>query len=639
MPEEDLKLYIPLYGDRIAVKQFCNNRTKPSRKLELLKKLQDKIKKKSKNCNGSSSSHEEDEEPEKKRKYGNEKSSRQVEIGWMCSLDGDKYKQVRTRTGGGTRKFRALKTMKKSALIQKGIELFFPGNISKMGEIEKFSVNLMDFKLSVIEDHITVEDMFQNAKFSNSKVRIYLATKEKVQTDTGTCSTETEDSSDHLTTSYIETVPTSMPFSVPGIPSSLELNEPQQQQETLTDETDYSTISLGYQNESNSNVVIEFENDITRFYSNYIPTDVFEDETVSITQDQEITETFTPNVTPTTTQQENSNPINLEYNVVFLRRGTVFDDLLQVFMTLDKDGLPIQIRMIGYNGLEECGQDVGGVFRDALSAFWSNFMDRCTVGANVKVPYIRHDFNAEKWEAIALVLYIGYKETNYFPIEIAKVFMEMVIFDRRLSDLNESFLSYVSSDDKILLEKAKSNFGDVDQDALLDVLSDLGCKIAPNERNISEILDELAHKELIQKGMFVINAWQKVLKNFISEEAFLSIYKTKHINSRNVLSLLSAPSVDLDGEKNSIFNYLKKFIRESTVVTLKQLLRFCTGADVIVGKQIQVNFNQRHGLNMVPTAHTCSCILELPVNYHDYPEFRSDFNSVLKSTDWSIDMI
>lgn len=636
MPEEDLRQYIPLYGDRMAAKQFCNNREKPNRKMELLKKLQNKIKRKSEASNGAFSGNEEDESG-KRKKSGNWRSTRQVEIGWMCSLDGEKYKQIRSQTGGGTRKVCALKTMKKSDLIQKGIEIFFPGNISKMGKLEEFSLDLMDFKLSTIEDNVTVEDMFRATKFSNSKVRVYLATKEKIQTVTRTASDEeTQINTESYTENPLNN--SSLSFSLPSVVQvSVESNERQEQLEIP--EINHPSMFL---NDADPNVVVEYENDFTRFYSNYIP--IYElEHTSSIPQNQnDITEIHrTNNADSTTTAPEPAlspiAPERLEYNLITLRRGSLFEDLLQKFMTLDKDGLPIQIKMKGYNGVEELGEDIGGVFRDSLSAFWSCFMDRCTVGANVKIPYIRHDFNAEKWEAIALILYRGYKETNYFPIEIAKVFMEMVIFDRRLSDLIESFLSYVSSDDKVLLEKAMSNFDNVDQEALLDILSDLGCKTHATERNISTLLEELAHKELIQRGMFVINAWQKVLRNFISEEEFSDIYRTKQINSKNLLSLLS-PS-DLDAEKTTIFNYLRKFIRESSVLTLKQLLRFCTGADVIIGRRIQVNFNQRYGLDMVPTSHTCSCILELPVNYHDYPEFRSDFNSVLNSTDWSIDLM
>jgi hypothetical protein len=52
----------------------------------------------------------------------------------------------------------------------------------------------------------------------------------------------------------------------------------------------------------------------------------------------------------------------------------------------------IIVVMINVLGKEESGLDNRGVFRDALSAFWSSFYDTCTVGEAERVPAIRHNF-------------------------------------------------------------------------------------------------------------------------------------------------------------------------------------------------------------------------------------------------------
>jgi hypothetical protein len=62
--------------------------------------------------------------------------------------------------------------------------------------------------------------------------------------------------------------------------------------------------------------------------------------------------------------------------------------------------IAIIVVMINALGKEESGLDSRGVFRDALSAFWSSFYDSCTVGEAERVPAIRHDFEDEEWEAI-----------------------------------------------------------------------------------------------------------------------------------------------------------------------------------------------------------------------------------------------
>ena len=50
---------------------------------------------------------------------------------------------------------------------------------------------------------------------------------------------------------------------------------------------------------------------------------------------------------------------------------------------------------------KEKSVDDGGILRDALSAFWSEFYDSCTVGKEKRVPMVRHDFKENEWQAIA----------------------------------------------------------------------------------------------------------------------------------------------------------------------------------------------------------------------------------------------
>lgn len=60
MPDEDLKKYIPAYGDRIALKRFCSGTTGGafSKKATLLQKLKQKIKLKASKSNRDKESDE-----------------------------------------------------------------------------------------------------------------------------------------------------------------------------------------------------------------------------------------------------------------------------------------------------------------------------------------------------------------------------------------------------------------------------------------------------------------------------------------------------------------------------------------------------------------------------------------------------
>ena len=69
-------------------------------------------------------------------------------------------------------------------------------------------------------------------------------------------------------------------------------------------------------------------------------------------------------------------------------------------------------------------------------------------------------------------------------------------------------------------------------------------------------------------------------------------------------------------------------------------LRFVTGSSVAIGKDISITFNNLSGLGRRPIAHTCSCLLELSVNYSTSIEFAAEFKQVLSSDlSWIMDAI
>ena len=55
-------------------------------------------------------------------------------------------------------------------------------------------------------------------------------------------------------------------------------------------------------------------------------------------------------------------------------------------------------------------------------------------------------------------------------------------------------------------------------------------------------------------------------------------------------------------------------------------------------KELRVSFVNLDGLAQRPVAHTCGCVLELPVTYESFPQFREEMNDVLNSWYWGIDI-
>jgi hypothetical protein len=98
-----------------------------------------------------------------------------------------------------------------------------------------------------------------------------------------------------------------------------------------------------------------------------------------------------------------------------LHRGRVFGELL-AFCVEHKPCVKtanIQIEMIMPNGMPEFGEDVGGVFRDAVSEFWETFHSAYTVGNRIKVPALVHTMTQERWKAVAVVIALGFSQSTF----------------------------------------------------------------------------------------------------------------------------------------------------------------------------------------------------------------------------------
>ncbi|KAJ3591593.1 hypothetical protein NHX12_006726 [Muraenolepis orangiensis] len=90
---------------------------------------------------------------------------------------------------------------------------------------------------------------------------------------------------------------------------------------------------------------------------------------------------------------------------------------------------------------------------------------------------------------------------------------------------------------------------------------------------------------------------------------------------------------------NAAQSYVAKHVGELDENGLRLFLRFCTGADLLFGKNITVTFIETSKFQSRPQANTCGCSLMLPVNDQNYPDLRSDFNAILNSAVWVMDII
>ena len=95
-------------------------------------------------------------------------------------------------------------------------------------------------------------------------------------------------------------------------------------------------------------------------------------------------------------------------------------DIVEIFKDESVMDCAIKVVMVNSSGKQELGVDNRGVFRDALSAFWSQFYDSCTVGEQERIPVVRHDFQVSEWTVIARIFVKGYKDASVFPMKLLR---------------------------------------------------------------------------------------------------------------------------------------------------------------------------------------------------------------------------
>ena len=136
---------------------------------------------------------------------------------------------------------------------------------------------------------------------------------------------------------------------------------------------------------------------------------------------------------------EDSKPVL----VIVVRRGHCLADLMMAFVDPEVMNNGIHVKRKLPNGQLEEGEG-SGVLRDCLIEFCGDFYSKFTLGTNVKTPYIRHEYQAEEWQAIASILVKGWTSVSYFPLLLPLPFLEEALYGTTYSSVTENFLKYVS---------------------------------------------------------------------------------------------------------------------------------------------------------------------------------------------------
>ena len=569
MTDEELKHYLPSYGDRLAVFAFCRRRDNSpcnTRKTRLFERLKNKLSTR-KSCEGQPS-----------QKKNAIKTIRKIEMGWM-HYDNEKrvFKQVRAKRGGGTRKLNVSKDAQKRELIQDAARLFFPNERNSLGSLTDFELDLTNYQEVPLDEVTTVGKLYQETKLP--LLRFYLTTQTKEHNDRPprpdlAPSVEGQERAESSTT--LVSVATSQPS------DTFETVSP----EVLFVGSNVSAegLQLVYETDGNIEDVLESSNIV--FVGDF-----------SENEPQNLDDTL-PQATPSNERVK---------KILVVHREQVLKELIAHF---SDDGLTkadIKIQLVLPDGNIEKAYDDGGVVRDCLSEFWTEFYDQCTVGSTLKVPFLRHDFGQQQWESVGRILAFGWEREKYLPVKIAPVLLEQAALGYVKSDLVENFLKYLPESERTVFESWQSDFDTVDQEELIDILDNNSCRRIPTASNANEILQELAHKTLVQEPAYVIEQWAKILsmaKHSLQEIS--KVYETLQPTVRKVLKSLTFPE-EMNVHQKDIQKYLTTYLRNTDMQHLCLFLRFCTGSDLFLGKNIIVEFNQIQGFPNPWPIHVAVC--------------------------------
>ncbi|XDV27595.1 hypothetical protein PO909_031099 [Leuciscus waleckii] len=300
----------------------------------------------------------------------------------------------------------------------------------------------------------------------------------------------------------------------------------------------------------------------------------------------------------------------------------------------------VKFKRVLENGEEEAG--IGdGVFQDCITEFWDTFFATRTCGTTYKIPTLHHSYQESEWEAVARIFAIGWLRFGYLPIQLAPPFLkEALSLPSPETSLMEVFFNYISPTEKDVLSEALQDFQSADMDEVLSVLSSHSCTVLPNENNLQKILEEIAHKEMVQQPAYIIKCWKPILRSIgetMTAENLDKITENLQPKARNVAKSIKFQQ-SMSQSETTVSNHLLRFIRERDQKELGLFLRYCTGSDLFLSKTIEVTFKEMSEFSRRPIAHTCTQHLELASDYSTYAEFRAEFCSVLNSGVWVMDM-
>ncbi|XP_053348743.1 uncharacterized protein LOC128519158 isoform X1 [Clarias gariepinus] len=178
MTDEQLQMYIPKFGDRIAIRLYCKREVAALEENPVVSKATGKT---TPALHGKQAKKRKLTDNRSEKLCGNrngQKTERCYQMGVFEEVRGS-FVQIKVQRGGGTRQLKALKSTTMRELLEYGKKLFFPNGKNKLGHINEFELKLRDFTEKELDPQTTLGEQYEMRKVR--MLRLYLSCK---RTDT-----------------------------------------------------------------------------------------------------------------------------------------------------------------------------------------------------------------------------------------------------------------------------------------------------------------------------------------------------------------------------------------------------------------------------------------------------------------------
>ncbi|CAC5403144.1 unnamed protein product [Mytilus coruscus] len=324
-----------------------------------------------------------------------------------------------------------------------------------------------------------------------------------------------------------------------------------------------------------------------------------------------------------------------------IRRNNIIKDVLHYYQ--DSTILNFKIKVV-FEG--EIGEDLGGLTRDMFSSFWKKACQEFFRGEDSVVPSLpihRRREAADIFAAIGRVLCHMIGLCGILPPNLCRSLLLSTISDSEIIDqelLLQDFLLHVSFPERTLVKRllSSSHWSERDKDMISSMFQTYGMHSYPSVENLKNQILDMANSELLDKPNHLCKFLKKGFSDFFVENFFFKLNSMSITNffasllpsREKVLDCLKTDE-NLRADEEVIFYYLQNFIREITFEVLEQFICFVTGSPLMPTEGIKVTFSNSFGLNRCPRAHTCGNLIDLPVGYVSYQEFRRELTSIVTS--------